>query len=343
MSSKAGSSKSTAVSFPRGKAGRRRRTRLALVGQREVRLGHVVRWRRGCLLQGVRDQHSCSRGGTAELPVPRRERVGGLARPLLRVPAARRRRGPPAQAMGLRPLPIDDATRLRRRLLRTRRASVRGLPTLVPGSPHGKARCPGPTRATRPGRGRSRRMAATTVDEEHRITPRELFFEARLRVRLRAGRDAALRRPDVRRDRPRRARAGRALVGLDHLRLADEHRRSRRGGGRCRAARRADRDVRRGARGAERVRRRRRSLRRLLPRRDRDAHRALRPRRPREPRPARSGAPAGPVDAARCHPHPRGRLPRWRARLALARRARGHSRRRRADPSEGLTVDARSV
>ena len=45
----------------------------------------------------------------------------------------------------------------------------------------------------------------------------------------------------------RRARAGRALVDVVGLRLADEHRRPRGGRRRRRAARRADRDVRRGA------------------------------------------------------------------------------------------------
>ena len=65
-------------------------------------------------------------------------------------------------------------------------------------------------------------MGSTAVDHEHRVTPRELVFDLVFVFAFTAGRDAALRRPDVRWDRTRRARAGRALVGVDGHRAAFE-------------------------------------------------------------------------------------------------------------------------
>ena len=133
----------------------------------------------------------------------------------------------------------------------------------------------------------SRGMPATAVEHEHRVTPRELFFDL---VFVFAFTQVAT----LLADDPTFAGIGRGVLVLAALWWAwtayawltntvdpEEERRRRR------AARRADRDVRRGARGAGRVRRRGRALRRRLPRRLRDAPRALRPGRPREPRPAR--------------------------------------------------------
>ena len=75
-----------------------------------------------------------------------------------------------------------------------------------------------------------------------------------------------------------------------------------------------------------------------LPRRLRDAPRALRARRPREPRSARGRASAGAVDAARRDPDPRRRLHGRRTHLALGRRARGHVRRGRAQRVDGVAI-----
>ena len=181
-------------------------------------------------------------------------------------------------------------------------------------------------------------MVATPVEHEHRVTPRELFFDL---VFVFAFTQVAT----LLADDPTFAGIGRGVLVLaalwwawTRLRLADEHRRPRGGLCRRRAARRADRDVRGGACGAGRVRRRGRALRRRLPCRLRNARSALRPRRPRKPRPARRRAPAGAVDAARRDPDPRRRLHGRRAHVALARRARVHLRRRRPERVDGLAT-----
>jgi len=75
-------------------------------------------------------------------------------------------------------------------------------------------------------------MPATAVDHEHGVTPRELFFDL-VFVFAFTHDDPARRRSDLRRGRSWHARSRGALVALDGLRLADEHRRP---GGRLRGA-----------------------------------------------------------------------------------------------------------
>ena len=171
-------------------------------------------------------------------------------------------------------------------------------------------------------------MVATAVAEEHRVTPRELFFDLVFVFAFTQVATLLAARADVHRDRPRRARARSAVVGVDGVCLADEHRRPGGGRRRCRAARRTDRDVRGGARRAGSIRGRRRALRRRLPRRVRDAYRPLFPRRPPGSGAAPRGDPAGAVGHAQRDADSRRRLHGRRADLALGGGARGHLRRR---------------
>ena len=171
---------------------------------------------------------------------------------------------------------------------------------------------------------------------EHRVTPRELFFDL---VFVFAFTQVAT----LLADDPTRGR-GRGVLVLAALwwawsayawltNVLDP------GGGRCRSrvARCPDRDVRRGACGAGRVRRRRSALRRRLPRRLLDACRGLLACRPRKHRPASRRPAARAVGVARRDPHPHRRLHQRRACLAVARRTRDRVRRRgwRADRQDG--------
>ena len=91
---------------------RAQRPRGALASRRLRRL-HPLRGRRQ--VSAARNQHQRVGSRSAGLLLPRRERAGGLPRPVGRVPAADRGRGAPAERVGLRPLPGLDRARVRRR------------------------------------------------------------------------------------------------------------------------------------------------------------------------------------------------------------------------------------
>src|SRR4051812_33547634 len=93
---------------------RRQRGGDAVAHPRPLRRVVPVRGRAG-RLPGLRDQPPRPAAGAAELPLPPRERTGGLPRAQGRGPPARRRRGAAAARLGLRAPPGGDRPRPRRR------------------------------------------------------------------------------------------------------------------------------------------------------------------------------------------------------------------------------------
>ena len=174
---------------------------------------------------------------------PQRGRAAHVRRP------RRRRASSTSSSSPSRPSSRATAdTRTRFGLARVRRAHAAR-------SPRAASRRPPTRRLPLPAlRGRARDRPVARGERRGARYAARAVLRPRLRLRVHAGHGADQRRPDLggTRERPRRAR--RPLVGVGRVRLADEHRRCRRGRGPSRRLRRDDGDARRVARRAGRVR-----------------------------------------------------------------------------------------